>query len=1379
MSTFSDILSTTNTSTSISRSITKEDIAVLSVDNLITSDKYDWYNNYQDDSYSSVGTDKSIIVDDSQINLTQEENSQYIPFKMPRYWDGIDLMDMSIRIRFVNKNKEEGIALPVNVQYNDTTIIFHWLIDAYTTNVSGELTFEIFATGANEKGENYVWRTKPNGKLNILESLVGDGAIEMDSDWTMSFIREMDAKIGEAQVAANEAAGAAAQAKDTADQLANKINSFESDIEATVAESVASELTNYYTKPEVNKLFDDFDISDQLQDVQNQIDNMDGLADFNVEYESTGQILKFYNGEEVMNEIALDMTPKPEWVSAYNIAVESKITDTTTQLSKEFDEKLQNVDVTAALEELEDKISNSYYNKEETDLKYAEKTSMTAVTNELSKLSSSVESNTTNVKSLSEKMLEIEETLNSVNTDPSKRYYSTYDASTGEYKLIEAVDDGEGGETETVVSQHIIQGGSGGGGGSSSTVTIDRITQSPAVALKDDESIEIKYNFTSVDSSGDDTGEGTAVWKVGNSVVATTMVLQGENTFDIKPYVSTGTYKVTLTITDAVGSVSMKNWTVQVIDVKLESTFNDSYVYPMGEVSFAYTPYGSIAKTVHFKLDGKELGTVNTSVSGVPMNYTIPGQEHGAHLLEAYITAEINNSTIETTHIYKDIMWCDPSSDVPIIGTIYQNFTAKQYDTTNIVYTVYDPKTETPSVVLTVDEKTVSTLTMESSTNTWAYKSNDEGEHTLTITCRDTVKIINANIEKLDIDVTPVTANIAFDFNPIGYSNSDTENRLWKDGSITMAVSDNFDWVNGGYQIDENGDQYFCVKSGTTATINYNLFSDDPKRNGKEFKVVFCTDNVRNRNTSFITCMDSGIGLDMMVESAYIYSSNDSLYAPYCENDIIEFEFNINKDTDIPMVLTYEDGVPSRPMIYTSDSVFKQSTAQPIIIGSEDCDVHVYRMKAYTANLANADVKNNFIADARNAEEMVSRYKRNQIYDENGSLTPETLAEKCPDLRIVVVDCPWFTNDKSDKVSDTTIKMIYKNGDPVLDNWTCTGAKVSGQGTSSNEYGYSGRNMDLIMDGDDALFTLGDGVTTSKTVTLTRNSVPTDYYNVKVNIASSENENNAQMTNRYNDYNPFKRTAKLKDSKVRDTMEFYNCVVFVRENNEDLSTHREFNDTDYHFYAIGNIGDSKKTDDTRVNDNTDPKEHVIEIMDYNVALAEFPTGYTDKEGKKAICPESEWKEGNTAYDYLYADYKYKNGEFKSFGSESYEFRYEKKDITTEEREANINAWREAYKFVVTSDDEDFVENFEKYFVKDSILYYYLFTERYLATDNRAKNTFIHYGKVWYSESEAVQFKTDNGVEIESKYVDDTQAAFNNGYRYDLSFGYDFDRVLSK
>ena len=349
-------------------------------------------------------------------------------------------------------------------------------------------------------------------------------------------------------------------------------------------------------------------------------------------------------------------------------------------------------------------IGGDSYTKDEINAK------VSTVSDAVTAVEQRVEANETNISSLSGTLTKLQQDFNNLDVE-GYTYYATYGTTTmisGEvkdnvYTLFQCKDG-----VEEVISQFVI---AGGGSGSDTTTTtnlvVERVTASPIVATPTDK-IEIQYTYSSTDSDGEEI-DGTYTWKLGTSILATGACIQGTNTFDATDFVGIGTQKLTLTVVDDGGSAVVKTWTVQIVDVRLESSFSDRITYTANKsVNFSYTPYGAVAKTVHFILDGKELDPVVTTASGTLQSYALPAQEHGAHLLECYITATVNSLPIETAHIFKDIIWYDEESTVPVIGCIYRydhygKTPARQYDSTNIVYHVFDPATGSPTVTHAAD----------------------------------------------------------------------------------------------------------------------------------------------------------------------------------------------------------------------------------------------------------------------------------------------------------------------------------------------------------------------------------------------------------------------------------------------------------------------------------------------------------------------------------------------------------------------------------------------------------------------------------------------------------------------------------------------------
>ena len=957
-----------------------------------------------------------------------------------------------------------------------------------------------------------------------------------------------------------------------------------------------------------------------------------------------------------------------------------------------------------------------------------------------------------------------------------------------------------------------------------------------------------------------------------------------KGSIDVTEYVSLGSQVLTLkaayveqlgsgeeTITVRAGA----DWSVEAVNLKLIDLPDNQWetTPKTSSTTFYCTPVGDLEKTIYFQIDDAEPETKVTKFNGTPIPYTIRMQSHGVHTLRIWCTGEIGGKTISTDVYTYVLMFKESGNNTPIIR-IKAPGTLEQYSAANIYYNIVDPLNEVIDEVTICDETGAvlsSVANITSAEQTYEFKPTVAKTTTITVKYKDQSESVSIEVTEFPYEISAVTKDLMLDFVPTGRTNSDVDYNVFKNNAYTTEIddetgeeiqteipmtwtfSDNFDWVNGGWQRDEAGDTYFCVKAGTSVAFNYKLFENantvaqkDAYGNysipgiGKEFKIIFKTTNVARSDAEWLSCYGPtedgyNAGIRMEVHNGYVSSNIGTLEIPYSEEDIIEFDTNIVPISEfsptyepqftsknIPMVLTYEDGTPVQPMVITSASTsFQQENAVPITIGSDYCDVHIYRMKVYNRYLTDKEILNNFIADARSGVTMAERYVRNDIYTVDGQLDPETLAKKCPDLFVYVLSAPKFTNDKKDKVANTTIRQYKydaKTGSwPIEYNWTATGATHNGQGTSSNEYGYASRNLEFNM--KKATITLGDNSTVVKKIQLSDTSVPTNYLNLKVNVASSEHCNNALLQKRYDRYLPYTTLAAEKDDRVKNSMEFFNCVVFIQETGDE--THREFSDKNVHFYSIGNIGDSKKTDSSRTNDPDDVNEFCVEVMDWNRDLSEFPmetrllaarsVGYEKVEAENVTADDLvnyyervELPEGTsyvktedveinplTTYYIQKETFKYsallkpencgENGIIYEMNSDgklvhsmditemdfskdyyvdilegddfsedyTYGFRYIQnewdEDDSPDYKELNEafqkplrQKWIEFYRFVTrdltTGGKEDkekiaaWKKEFEDWFILDSALYYYLYTLRYTMVDNRAKNSFYHYGK---------------------------------------------------
>ena len=905
----------------------------------------------------------------------------------------------------------------------------------------------------------------------------------------------------------------------------------------------------------------------------------------------------------------------------------------------------------------------------------------------------------------------------------------------------------------------MMGGTSTGGNGSSIKLTCSLVSRVFSILDTDKECI-IPYNWSSSDTNdGSSTGDGTVEWTVNGSRVFIKSIPQGDNTFDIRPYLSSGIdNNIILKVTDAYSTVRNLNFTISVNSFGLSWNLKEISVYDASSLLVQVTPTGTGDKTVKLSVDDTVIFEQVVSTSGRNLTITVPVQSHGTHTVKTWFEVNVNGQTVSTEPLVHTGIWLTTGITTRIIAVLTPEVTVGQYGTAAIRYMIIDPNSETSTVILKAGENVVGTLeNVGRDIQTWSYKSKDVGTFTLTISCGSVSSNVKLTVTSLGYDISPVTTALVLDLDPSGHSNLEHNKENFgytdEDGvNHPLVFSDNFDWTHGGFQTDDEGVTAFVVKRGCYVSLDTTLFGINPKSTGMCMKFIFKSENVRNYDASLMTCKYGNVGVQINAQEATFGSELETLKVRYYENRKIEMDFVVHPNTTDSFAYICLKSIPSCPPIrYGSTDTWVQNNPSVLTIGSEDADVWVYRIKEYKAALNRYEILDNFIADCGNPEEMVARYERNDVFDDAGNLNPIKLYKANPDLRVFNFKADRMTTGKSDSVT-ADVEMYYGAGGEA-NHLIAKDVSFKAQGTSSLEYILAALNVDVDFS-QASSWVNGEGKTLTS-YAMRSNSIPVNYFNLKANVASSESANNVILADDYNNMTPYKCAPRLEDAKVRDTVEGNPCTMFFT-NTADSAIEvgcRTVQPGETILYFAGDMNNSKKNYTVFGQDNTKyPKQCCVEILNNTENPCRFRSTIVgekyDGDGNFEFrYPETPTKEMISNFEMMQAWVVSTCRDQANGASFTKPVVYGEETFTTDTVE-----YREA----------KFLAEFENYFVKDAMLFHYLFTERHCMTDNRAKNVFMCY--------EYIPELDDYRWSVRCNYDNDTAEGCDNSGGATFSYG---------
>lgn len=526
--------------------------------------------------------------------------------------------------------------------------------------------------------------------------------------------------------------------------------------------------------------------------------------------------------------------------------------------------------------------------------------------------------------------------------------------------------------------------------------------------------------------------------------------------------------------------------------------------------------------TFYYRFDNDENyeqgETYENGVNNIKPDIDISGLDDGIHVIEYKVGLLINGiqydskiQRIEFIKNSKDLTLLTQTSDYLIVDNELIISNIYTYTDYKLRCAVFDGDENKYDVRVNVKENGTNISIQDikaGEVNDLTFNFETEGlkeiEFKLEYDGEVKTRTIKFDVKSLEIGIKMFDTDLVIDFDSstkIGDNSVDTreiwENKVKKNLNI-KPVFKNFTWSEGW---SKNG---LVITNGSELSFNYAPFpgSDGSYIVGKDgensytIEIEFMTQNVTDENAVLCDMMGNDCGLKITAsEIKFKITEGKEVGTRFIPNELNHCAILIRNTKNSAgkyrgLVELYVNGVicgisafeNERTFVVRESGSFEDKNLS--FFGAEGADFILKRIRTYQSVPVNRDsIVNNFILQRSTGNEKMTLFNNNLISDENGNITPETVAQlgNIPILifigrtveselatgdgnetenepykygKINAQNAYWYeTLEKTkDKNKEIEMDVIYYNPKDKTKNFKFVKARVRPQGTSSMLY---------------------------------------------------------------------------------------------------------------------------------------------------------------------------------------------------------------------------------------------------------------------------------------------------------------------------------------